>query len=229
MSSSRINAALGLLTATLVLVGATFVFIVAPIEVQMREIQKIFYFHVGTAWSMFVAFAVTGVCGVIYLVRRNPRADAIAGASAAVGWVYASVVLLTGMLWARSAWNTWWNWEPRLTSMLVLWLMYAGYLLFRSTTTGDMRRTYSSVFGIFAFVMVPIVYYSIKIWGSVLHPPTDTKWSLDGRMYYGMALGTLAMLTAYILLTRLRADVEIAGQEVAALRQEQLFGEDAGR
>jgi heme exporter protein C len=229
MTRSRINVVLGVLTAVLVLVGATFVFIIAPIEVQMREIQKIFYFHVGAAWSMFVAFTVTGVFGIMYLVRRNPRADAIAGASAAVGWVYAAIVLLTGMLWARSAWNTWWNWEPRLTSMLVLWLMYAGYLLFRSTTQGDARRTYSSVFGIFAFVMVPIVYYSIKIWGSVLHPPTKTKWNLDNRMYYGMLLGTLAMSAAYVLLTRLRADVEIAEQEVAALRQEQMFGEDAGR
>ncbi len=228
MTSSRINAALGLLTAALVLVGATFVFVVAPIEVQMREIQKIFYFHVGAAWSMFVAFTVTAVFGIVYLVRRNPRADAIAGASAAVGWIYAAIVLLTGMLWARSAWNTWWNWEPRLTSMLVLWLMYAGYLLFRSTTSGDARRTYSSVFGIFAFVMVPIVYFSIKIWGSVLHPTTKTKWALDNRMYYGMVLGTLAMSAAYVLLTRLRADVEIAEQEVAALRQEQLFGEDTG-
>jgi heme exporter protein C len=227
MSGSRINATLATVTTLLVLVGVTFVFVVAPIEVQMREIQKIFYFHVGTAWSMFVAFTVTAIYGIVYLVWRKPRADAIAAASAEVGWVYAAVVLLTGMLWARSAWNVWWNWEPRLTSMLVLWLMYAGYLLFRSTTKGDVRRTYSSVFGILAFVMVPIVYYSIRIWGSVLHPNEETKFNLDNRMYYGMALGTLAMLAAYVLLTRLRADADIAEQEVAALRQEQLFGENA--
>lgn len=227
MTGSRINGTLAMVTTLLVLVGATFVFIVAPIEVEMREIQKIFYFHVGAAWSMFVAFTVTGVYGIVYLVRRRPRADAIAAASAEVGWVYAAIVLLTGMLWARSAWNVWWNWEPRLTSMLVLWLMYAGYLLFRSTTKGDARRTYSSVFGILAFVMVPIVYYSIRIWGSVLHPSEKTKWNLDNRMYYGMLLGTLSMSAAYVLMTRLRADVEIADQEVAALRQEQLFGENA--
>ncbi|MEO2003983.1 MAG: cytochrome c biogenesis protein CcsA [Candidatus Poribacteria bacterium] len=227
MSGSRINAMLATVMTLLVLVGVTFVFVVAPIEVQMREIQKIFYFHVGTAWSMFVAFTVTAIYGIVYLVRRKPRADAIAAASAEVGWVYAAVVLLTGMLWARSAWNVWWNWEPRLTSMLVLWLMYAGYLLFRSTTKGDVRRTYSSVFGILAFVMVPIVYFSIRIWGSVLHPNEKTKFNLDNRMYHGMALGTLAMLAAYVLLTRLRADADIAEQEVAALRQEQLFGENA--
>ena len=105
----RINGVLGLVTALLVMVGATFVFVVAPIEVEMREIQKVFYFHVGAAWSMFVAFTVTAAYGIVYLIRRNPRADAIAGASASVGWVYAAIVLLTGMLWARSAWNTWWN------------------------------------------------------------------------------------------------------------------------
>ena len=206
----------------MVLIATVFVFTRAPIEREMREVQKIFYFHVGFAWTMFIAFLVTAVAGVFYLVKRRPRADAIAGASAEIGFVYASIVLATGMLWARSAWNTWWNWEPRLTSTLVLWLIYAAYLLFRASTRGDMRRRYSSVFGIIACVMVPIVYFSIHLWGSLLHPPTTTARSVAPMMMWGMLLGAVTMIAMYVYLLYLRADVEEMERAIDVARHDAL-------
>ena len=216
-----------LIATCLVLVAVVFVFTRAPIEREMREVQKIFYFHVGFAWMMFVAFLVTAIGGVAYLVKRRPRADAIAGASAEIGFLFSSIVLVTGMLWARSAWNTWWNWEPRLTSTLVLWLIYAAYLLFRASTHGQMRRTYSSIFGIIAFAMVPIVYFSIQLWGSLLHPPTTTARNIEPVMLWGMLLGAVTMAALYVFLLMLRADVE-GMERIAELRREEALARQSG-
>ena len=207
------------LAAGLLIAGLYLALVVAPADYQQGDTVRIMFVHVPSAWMALFCYSFLAVASAVALIWKHPLADMAAKASAPIGAGFTFLALVTGSLWGKPMWGTWWVWDARLTSMLVLWLMYAGYLLFRSTTKGDVRRTYSSVFGILAFVMVPIVYFSIRIWGSVLHPNEKTKFNLDNRMYHGMALGTLAMLAAYVLLTRLRADADIAEQEVAALRQ----------
>jgi heme exporter protein C len=209
----------GVVVMALVIYSSAVIFTRAPIERVMGEAQKIFYYHVGSAWTMFVALTITAVGGVAYLVRKSPRADAVAGASAELGFLYATIVLLTGSIWGRSAWNTWWNWEPRLTSMLVLWLIYAAYLVLRSSTSGEARRRNASVFGIVAFVMSPIVYFSINLWGSLLHPPTRTVRELDPAIFRVMGLGALTMLAMYLYLLSLRTGLENVETEVESLRR----------
>lgn len=208
----------GVGVVTLVFLSSLVIFTRAPLERVMGESQKIFYYHVGSAWTMFLALTVTAIGGLIYLLRRNPQADALAGASAEIGFLYATIVLLTGSIWGRSAWNTWWNWEPRLTSMLVLWLIYAAYLVLRSSTSGETRRRNASVFGMVAFVMSPIVYFSIHFWGSLLHPPTRTVRELDPVMLRTMGLGFLTMAALYLYLLSLRSTLEQAESEVETWR-----------
>jgi heme exporter protein C len=218
VSRAHARTAAALATVTIAVVSVAVIFTRTPIEKEMREAQKIFYFHVGSAWTMFVAFAVTAAAGVVYVLRPSPRADAVAGSSAEIGFVLATNVLLSGSLWARSAWNTWWNWEPRLTSMLVLWTIYAGYLLFRGTLRGETRRRHSSVLGIIAFVMVPVVWFSIRLWGSLLHPPTGTAWRQDPLMLRAMVLGGVTMLGVYVVFLSLRSPLERMRAEIEELR-----------
>ena len=211
----------GAVVSTLaVFTALTVVFIFLPIEAEMLEAQKIFYFHVSFAFTMFLACIVTAVAGGYYLARRCALADAVAGASAEAAFLFASIVLLTGMCWARSSWNVWWNWgEPRLTSMLAMWAIYGGYLLFRTNARGEARRRLSSVYGIAACVMVPIVYYSIKLWGSVLHPPTGTIWNIERSMLVGLLISFAAVLCMYAALTALRAQIETAERRLESLWQ----------
>jgi len=218
MNRDVLRGVFGVLVIALVIYSSAVIFTRAPIERVMGEAQKIFYYHLGSAWTMFLALAVTAVGGVVYLVRRSPQADAIAGASAELGFTYATIVLLTGSIWGRSAWNTWWNWEPRLTSMLVLWLIYAAYLVLRSSTSGERRRRNASVFGIVAFVMAPIVYFSIHLWGSLLHPTTRTVRELDPAIFRVMLLGFFTMFVLYLYLLSLRTALEHIETEVDSLR-----------
>ena len=120
------------------------VFGCAVVEETMLEVQKIFYFHVSSAFVAFTAYAFTCVCSILYLIRRNDKFDALGSASAEIGLVFCTIVLVTGPIWARFAWGTWWNWEARLTSTLILWLMYIGYFILRAMLDIDLRKTYSS-------------------------------------------------------------------------------------
>jgi len=165
---------IGVLAITLLLLAIYLVFSYAQIEKTMLEVQKIFYFHVSSAFTVFIAFGVTCLFSIIYLINRNDKCDAIATSSAELGLVFCTVVLMTGPIWARFAWNTWWNWEARLTSTLILWLIYIGYFILRSALADDRKKVYSAVLGIVAYLDAPIVYFSVEIWQGNLHPDTDT-------------------------------------------------------
>ncbi len=109
--------------------------VIAPTEQTMGNVQRIFYYHVPSAWTAFLLFSINFIASVTYLIRRNPSADAIALVSAEVGVVFCTVVLVTGPLWARPVWGIWWTWDVRLTSTLVLWLIYLSYLMLRRFST----------------------------------------------------------------------------------------------
>lgn len=140
-----------------------------PEEITMGVVQKIFYFHVASAWVGLLAFVVVFMASIWYLVGRQERVNLIARASAEIGMLFISCTLLTGPLWAKPIWNTWWTWDPRLTTTVVLWFMYLAYIILQGEGTSESRRRFSAVYGIIAFVNVPLVFFSARWWRSI-HP-----------------------------------------------------------
>ena len=141
----------------------------APTEMTMGEIQRIFYYHVPSAWTAMVLFFANFVASILYLATRRQTVDAWAVSFAEVGVVFNTVVLVTGPLWAKPVWGIWWTWDARLTTTLVLWLIYVSYLLLRRFSAGEQTATLAAVLAIFGFIDVPIVYMSIR-WWRTQHP-----------------------------------------------------------
>jgi len=193
-----------ILTALLLFISLYLIFGYAQIEKSMLEVQKIFYFHVSAALTVFVAFGVNFVFSIKYLIQRKTNDDLLAAAAAELGLVFCTIALLSGPIWARYAWNTWWNWEPRLTSTLILWLMYIGYFILRTALTADKRKSYSAVLGTIAYLEVPIVYYSVNIWQGGMHPGTGTKWNLEATMRHTWMVALVAFIMLFSLLLALR-------------------------
>ena len=210
-------------TAVLMLVNLYLIFLVAPTDAVLGEVQRIFYFHVPIAIVSFVAFFVVFVASIGYLVTRKSRWDSVAHAAAEVGVVFVSLALLTGIVWARPVWGVWWTWEPRLTTTLILWLIYVAYLMLRSYVPNKSQGAlYAAGLGIIGFVDVPIVYYSVQWWRSI-HPsavvgPLADSGALEPIMqavlFFSQAVFLLLFL--YLLLERMR--LRNAEDRLSALR-----------
>lgn len=169
----------------------------APVEQTMGLVQKIFYAHLPLAWWSLFSFFGVFVCGIIYLKTRAERWDLLAGALAEVGLLFATLALITGSIWARKSWNTWWTWDPRLTTTLVMWFIYAGYLLVRSMDLDKRRQaTVCAVVGIVAFLDVPLVFLSARLWRSI-HPAVFSK---GGGLEPEMATTVIVCVAAWTLM-----------------------------
>ena len=181
--------------------------VVAPTEQTMGEVQRIFYYHAPTAWVAGLCFFVNFLASVAYLLRRNSNADALAAASAEVGVVFCTIVLITGPIWARPVWGIWWTWDARLTTTLVLWLIYVGYLILRRFATGSQTQTLAAVVAIFGFVDVPIVYMSIR-WFRTQHPSPviggGENSGLDPAMWHAFLWNLLAFTCVGIIFVTAR-------------------------
>jgi heme exporter protein C len=154
----------------LMLAAAAMIFFVAPTDALQGPVQRIFYLHVAAAIAAFASFATVLVGSVLYLWRGSLRADRVARAGALVGLVFTTVTLVMGMMWAKPIWGSYWTWDARLTSTLVLWIIYAGYLLVRRLAApGRQAARFAAVVGIFGFVDVPVVYFSVD-WWRTQHP-----------------------------------------------------------
>lgn len=219
--------ALLLLTfVTIVLVAYGFyqAWFVAPTEETMGDIQRIFYWHVPSAWTAFVLFFINFVASCLYLWKRRQGTDALALASAEVGLVFCTIVLVTGPLWAKPVWGIWWTWDARLTTTLVLWLIYVSYLLFRRFAEGGRPQTIAAVIAIFGFLDVPIVYMSIRWWRTQHPQPViggGQGSGLDPTMKHVLFMNWIAFLALGTLLTTLRyqlARAEQAAESAAAQR-----------
>ena len=156
---------------TLVLLGVStyLALMVAPTEATMGEVQRIFYYHVPSGWVAGFCFTINFLASIWYLWKRTPASDAMAAASAEVGVVFGTVLLITGPLWARPVWGIWWTWDARLTTTLILWLIYVSYLVLRRFSAGGQTQVLAAAFAIFGFADVPIVYFSIR-WFRTQHP-----------------------------------------------------------
>ncbi len=154
----------------LMAVGQYAIWFYAPEETTMGVVQKIFYFHLPLAWWSFAAFFGVCVASVMLLWRGGEHWDVLAGVLAEIGVLFSGLALVTGSIWGRAAWNTWWTWDPRLSTTLVMWFVYAGYLVLRSADVGGGKEArVRAVLGIVAFLDVPLVFLSARLWRSI-HP-----------------------------------------------------------
>ena len=158
--------------SALVMVAITMllIFFWAPTERTMGDVQRIFYFHVGSGWVSMVAFLIALVGGVLYLRRPSPLWDTVALASVEIGLAFATMNIASGSIWGRPAWNTWWIWSPRLTSVTVMWLVYVAYFMLRGAIEDEQkRRRFSAVYVIAGFVTVLMTFFSIRFLRDI-HP-----------------------------------------------------------
>jgi heme exporter protein C len=203
-------------SALLIPAAIGMVFFYAPLEKTMGSVQKIFYFHLPLAFSAFLSFFVAFDAGIMYLRTRRQIWDARLAASVEIGVVLTTLVLITGSLWGKPIWNTYWTWDPRLTTSLILWFIYASCLILRSAVEEEGKRaTYSAVMAIVGFVDVPIVFLSARLWRSI-HPTVIRSDSvgLESSMLITLMVCMLAMLTFWVGLYKFRVSLQL--QEAAA-------------
>lgn len=178
----------------------------APYETTMGLVQKIFYFHVPAAMMMFVSAFVCGLSSGRYLFARKASADRVALAAAELVVVFGIIVLVTGPIWARKAWGVWWQWEARLTSTLVLWMIFLAYLLLRRYGGPGSDRLGAGL-ALFGMANVPFVYVSVN-WWRTLHPKTSVVMTLDPGMRPAFWWCVVAFLLLYVALLSVRTRLE---------------------
>ena len=195
--------------AALMVADLFLIFMWAPTELVMGHVQRIMYFHVALAWVAFLAFFLVFVGSIMYLWKRSAWWDALAQSAAEIGVVFATLILITGTIWMRPVWGVWWTWEPKLTTSVILWLMYVVYLMLRAYAPNrSQAATYSAVLGVIAFIDVPVVYFAARWWRSV-HPeavvgPLAEPGSLDSDMRAALMFSVLTFTLLFVYLLRER-------------------------
>jgi heme exporter protein C len=187
----------------------------APYESTMGLVQKIFYFHAPSGIVMFLSAFVCGIASAIYLHGRKAAADHVAMAAAELTALFGVIVLITGPMWARKAWGVWWDWDARLTSSLILWLIFMAYLLLRRYGGPGSDRLAAGV-AVFGMANVPFVYWSVNVWRT-LHPKTSVVPSLPRPLMAPFVFSLLALLGLYVLMLAARARLERRRAELDAL------------
>ncbi|HYG97868.1 MAG TPA: cytochrome c biogenesis protein CcsA [Terriglobales bacterium] len=218
---------LGLIALALLSYGLYQALVAAPTEQTMGDVQRIFYYHVPSAWTAFLLFFCNFIASAIYLLNRSQRSDAFALATAEVGVVFCTVVLVTGPIWAKPVWGIWWTWDARLTTTLILWLIYVSYLMLRRYSSGGQTPVLAAALAIFGFIDVPIVYFSIRYFRTQ-HPQPVIAGAegsgIDPLMMKALMINWLAFIVFGAIVVWLRYKLERARQQVEeahALREEQ--------
>jgi heme exporter protein C len=206
---------LAVVTALLLSFALYEALVAAPTERTMGDVQRIFYYHVPSAWTAFLLFIVNFVASLVYLIRRSAKADILALVSAEVGVVFCTVVLVTGPIWARPVWGIWWTWDLRLTLTLVLWLIYVSYLVLRRFSSSSQTPLLAAVLAIFGALDVPLVYFSIWFFRTQHPSPViGNGGSLDPRMARVLLINWAAFLCLAWLVCWTRYRLEVLKRKV---------------
>ncbi len=197
--------------AGVALVVGLGLFVIPPDRLQ-GQVQRIMYVHVPSAWIAYLAFFVTFVASIRYLWRKDLSADRLAASSAEVGLVFTGVAIVTGAIWGKATWGVWWDWDPRLTTTALLFLIFAGYVLIRSSLVDRIARARAcAVIGIVGFANVPIVHFSVLWWRSLHQPPTVIRPgdpSIDHLLLAELLASVLAFTVLFLYLLDRRLDLE---------------------
>lgn len=227
IKSDRALQILNVATAALLIVATGLVFLYAPTERTMGAVQRVFYFHVSAAWVGLAAFMVTFVVGIIYLRTGNPRWDRIGHSSVEIGLVFTIMGAASGSIWARPAWNTWWTWDPRLTTYTIMALIYVAYLMLRQGLDDPNRRArFAAIYGIVGFISVPITFFSIRIWRTI-HPvvvgtggadAAQGSFAMTDPMRTTLLFSVLTFTVVYVCLLANRVRLEELAERVEHLK-----------
>ena len=206
---------LALVTAVLLSFALYTALVIAPVEQTMGNVYRIFYYHVPSAIVAFGLFFINFGASLVYLIRRNTKADMLALVCAEVGVVFCTVNLITGSIWARPVWGIWWTWDMRLTLTLVLWLIYVSYLVLRRFSTSSQTALLAAVLAIFGALDVPLVYFSIWFFRTQHPSPVmGGGGSLDPHMGYALLLNFVAFVFLAWLVCWTRYRLEVAQRAV---------------
>jgi len=211
-------------TGIAVLAALALVFLVVPTEADMGIVQRIFYFHVSSAWVAFLGFFTVAGASAVYLWNGSRGADRLAHAAAEVGVLFCSIVLVTGPIWARPIWGVWWTWDPRLTMTVILWAVYASYLMLRAFGGGDEAvARYAAVLGIVGVLDIPLIMVSVRLLRGI-HPAVIARNEggsglVDPWMRIGLLVSAVALILLAWWLTTLRVRSARLEEELATLRR----------
>ncbi len=217
-------------TGALFLVACYLVLFYAPREAVMGDVQRVFYFHVSAGWVGGVAFLVTAIAGGVFLATGNHRWDQVALASVEIGLVFTLANVISGSVWARPVWNTWWTWDPRLVTASVMELIYVAYLLLRQGIEDpDRRARFGSVYGIVGFLSVPLTFLSIRIFRTI-HPvvigssdPTaQGTFDMTPRMLQAFMFSLLTFTFIYVVLLWHRLRMQRLAEQVEQQKMQML-------
>jgi heme exporter protein C len=216
---------LWLATLVFIVVGLYMAFLYAPTEVNMGLVYRIFFFHLGFVSAGFLAIILVLIAGIGYLRTGARSWDRVAEASAELGVLFTTIVLITGSIWARPIWGVWWTWDPRLTSYLILWLVYIAYLMLRASARDDPRvARFSAVFGILGAVLVPFVIMSARLWrgiSPVLFQETAQGFTfgLTPEMVQTLVVCITAVVLLFFTLLMHRVRLEALRDELVEVRR----------
>ena len=222
----------GLSKTMKLLMGLTFVgmiaslymaFIYAPTEMVMGNIQRIFYFHMGSVWVATIAFTVVFIASIQYLRKQTRFWDIMAYSSAELGVLFTTLTIITGSIWAKPVWGTWWTWDPQLTTTFILWILYIVYLILRSSAGSDVKKAkFAAVFGIIAFIDLPLVYASARLMRGI-SPVVfgDRGGGIAPQMMVALVVCIITFTLLYIVLLKQRMDIEEVKDKVTRLKLEE--------
>jgi len=205
------------------LVSLAMIAFYAPVEKEQGIVQKIFYFHVPSAWISFFAFFLVFYHSFRYLMTHNRKHDIRASAAAELGVLFCTLVLITGPIWAKPIWGIWWTWDARLTLTLVLWLIYVAYMMLRHyVESSEKRATLSAIVGIIGFIDVPLVYFAIR-WWRTQHPSPVIMGGKDSglppEMWYTLLACTITFMALFFYMYKRRVALEELREQLDELHQ----------
>ncbi len=210
LSENKTITILSILAAILFVFAFFMVIFYAPIEVNMGLVQKVFYFHMSAAWVGMLAFLMAAVFGILYLVHKDLKWDRLLASSVEIGLLFTVICILSGMIWARPIWNTWWTWDPRLTTVTIMAFTYIAFILLRRSMDEPSKRAqFSAIYAIIGFVTVPLTFFSARLLRTI-HPIIFGSGGVDMNLNQPMlttmfiSLGAFTVMYAALLLQRAR-------------------------
>ena len=228
-SRPRLLTVLDILSVVLLAAATGMVFLSAPLEINMGLVQKVFYFHVACNWVGMLGFVASAAAGVAYLTTKNLKWDVVELAGVEIGMVFMLIGIITGSIWARPIWNTWWTWDPRLTTVTIMELAYAAYLMLRNGIDEPERRArFGAIYAIIAVLSVPLTFFSIRFFRTIhpvligsSDPSAQGAFDMSPKMLqtFMFSLLTFTLIFATLFWHRIRLGMLAERVELAKLKR----------